>query len=107
MAGDQTPWVFLKTPFDERNGRFSPDGRFVAYASNESERPEIYVRPFARRRRRPRRRGRPPPQRVGTGRSRPQAGSFRCGRFLINTVLDEGTAVPITLLMNWQPPVKK
>ena len=40
MAGDQTPWVFLKTPFDERNGRFSPDGRFVAYASNESERPE-------------------------------------------------------------------
>jgi serine/threonine-protein kinase len=29
----------------ETNGRFSPDGRWVAYASDESGRPEIYVRP--------------------------------------------------------------
>ena len=46
MAGDRTPSVFLKTPFREAWGAFSPDGRWVAYHSNESGRPEIYVRPF-------------------------------------------------------------
>ena len=47
LEGDRTPWVFLKTPFDERDGTFSPDGRWVAYSSNESGRHEIYIRPFA------------------------------------------------------------
>ena len=47
IEGDRTPWVFLKTPFDERQGTFSPDGRWVAYQSNESGRNEIYIRPFA------------------------------------------------------------
>jgi Tol biopolymer transport system component len=46
MAGNHTPSVFLKTPFQERHGAFSPDGRWVAYMSNESGRMEIYVRPF-------------------------------------------------------------
>ena len=46
MEGDPTPWVFLKTPFNERAGAFSPDGRWVAYQSNESGRHEIYIRPF-------------------------------------------------------------
>jgi len=40
------PFVFLKTNFDERRAQFSPDGRWVAYQSNESGRAEIYVRPF-------------------------------------------------------------
>jgi len=40
------PYVFLKTNFDERRAQFSPDGRWVAYMSNESGRFEIYVRPF-------------------------------------------------------------
>jgi Tol biopolymer transport system component len=39
------PW--LRTEFDERVGRFSPDGRWVAYESNESGRYEIFVRPFS------------------------------------------------------------
>ena len=47
MEGDRKPWVFLKTRFDERHGQFSPDGRWVAYRSNESGRNEIYIRPFA------------------------------------------------------------
>ena len=46
MVGDHTPSVVLKTPFREAFGAFSPDGRWMAYQSNESGRPEIYVRPF-------------------------------------------------------------
>jgi Tol biopolymer transport system component len=37
---------FIKASYGVSNGRFSPDGRFVAYASNESGRWEIYVAPF-------------------------------------------------------------
>jgi Tol biopolymer transport system component len=36
----------IQTPFIERNAEVSPDGRFLAYESNESGRNEIYVRPF-------------------------------------------------------------
>jgi len=35
---------FLHTPFDERHGSISPDGRWMAYASNESGSIEVYVR---------------------------------------------------------------
>ncbi len=40
------PVAFLATPASERAPKLSPDGRFVAYMSNESGRNEIYVRPF-------------------------------------------------------------
>ena len=36
----------LSTPFNEVQARFSPDGKWVAYASDESGRFEVYVRPF-------------------------------------------------------------
>jgi Tol biopolymer transport system component len=42
--GKATP--FLVTPFSETFCRFSPDGRFVAYASDESGRREVYVQPY-------------------------------------------------------------
>ena len=45
MVGERTPRAFLKTPFREAYGVFSPDGLWVAYQSNESGRPEVYVRP--------------------------------------------------------------
>jgi hypothetical protein len=45
-AAMPAPSVFLKTPFRELAGAFSPDGRWVAYMPNESGRMEIYVRPF-------------------------------------------------------------
>ena len=38
--------VFLQTASDEREGKFSPDGRFVAYVSDESGRYEVYVASF-------------------------------------------------------------
>jgi Tol biopolymer transport system component len=46
MQGDRTPYLFLQTPFREVYGAFSPDGRWVAYHSNESGRYEVYVRAF-------------------------------------------------------------
>jgi len=39
------PELFLRTPFNELEPAFSPDGRWVAYTSNESGRFEVYVRP--------------------------------------------------------------
>jgi Tol biopolymer transport system component len=36
----------LETPFAEFHARFSPDGRWIAYVSNESGRDEVYVMPF-------------------------------------------------------------
>ena len=42
--GDLEP--LLQTPFTEDNGEISPDGRWLAYQSNESGRFEISVRPF-------------------------------------------------------------
>ncbi len=40
------PESFLQTPADERNPAFSPDGRWLAYSSNESGAYEVYVRAF-------------------------------------------------------------
>jgi Tol biopolymer transport system component len=40
------PRDLIATPFDEREPRFSPDGKFVAYSSDVSGQPEVYVRPF-------------------------------------------------------------
>src|SRR5438552_8888029 len=40
------PAPLAETPFDEWTVRFSPDGRYIAFASNESGRYEIYVAPF-------------------------------------------------------------
>jgi serine/threonine protein kinase/Tol biopolymer transport system component len=43
---DRKEQPFLKTRFDESVPRFSPDGRWLAYVSNESGRYEIYVQPY-------------------------------------------------------------
>jgi len=43
---DGTATAFLATEGDEDSARFSPDGRFVAYASSESGQREIYVQAF-------------------------------------------------------------
>jgi Tol biopolymer transport system component len=46
LTGDRKPIPYMQTPFNEAGGRFSPDGRWVAFGSNESGRPEIWVAPF-------------------------------------------------------------
>jgi hypothetical protein len=43
---NRQPRPFLQTAFDERQGQFSPDGRWVAYSSDESGRYEVYVQSF-------------------------------------------------------------
>ena len=44
LDGSSQP--FLRTPHNEREGCLSPDGRYLAYASDESGRYEVYVRSF-------------------------------------------------------------
>ena len=46
LSGDRTPRPFIATADDETNGDFSPDGRWVAYVSDESGRKEVYVASF-------------------------------------------------------------
>jgi eukaryotic-like serine/threonine-protein kinase len=46
LDGERKPFPFLKTEFNELYGQFSPDGRWVAYASDQSGNREIYVAPI-------------------------------------------------------------
>jgi Tol biopolymer transport system component len=46
MGGDRRASPFATEALEQWDSRFSPDGRWVAYQSNESGRFEVYVRPF-------------------------------------------------------------
>ena len=46
LEAERKPQPFLQTPFEETAGMFSPDGRRLAYVSNESGRLEVYVQPY-------------------------------------------------------------
>jgi Tol biopolymer transport system component len=46
LGGGAKPYPFVRSPYAESGGRFSPDGTQVAYVSNESGRAQVYVRPF-------------------------------------------------------------
>jgi Tol biopolymer transport system component len=43
LEGDRKPFPYLQTPYDEAEAQFSPDGRWMAYASNESGQAQVYV----------------------------------------------------------------
>jgi serine/threonine-protein kinase len=45
LTGERKEGPFLQTPANEGNAIFSPDGRWLAYVSDESGRDEVYVRP--------------------------------------------------------------
>jgi Tol biopolymer transport system component len=45
-GGAWEPHPFLETSFNEQSAKLSPDGRYVAYLSDESGRDEVYVRDF-------------------------------------------------------------
>jgi Tol biopolymer transport system component len=46
MSGDRKPEPYLQTPYVEADARVSPDGRWLAYDSNESGGVEVYVQSF-------------------------------------------------------------
>jgi Tol biopolymer transport system component len=46
LAGDRRPRPFVQAQAKAYDGQFSPDGRWVAYTSEESGRGEVYVIPF-------------------------------------------------------------
>jgi eukaryotic-like serine/threonine-protein kinase len=47
INGERKPFPVIQTNFEERDGQFSPDGKWIAYQSDESGRFEIYLQPFA------------------------------------------------------------
>jgi Tol biopolymer transport system component/predicted Ser/Thr protein kinase len=46
MFGDRKPYPLLQTEFTESGAKFSPNGRWVAYVSDETGTSEVYVREF-------------------------------------------------------------
>lgn len=46
LFGDRKPFPYLQSEFSEWQAKLSPDGRWLAYASNETSRYEIYVQSF-------------------------------------------------------------
>ncbi len=44
VEGNQPPAPYLMTAAEESDSAFSPDGRWIAYASTQSGRPEVYIR---------------------------------------------------------------
>lgn len=47
LEGGRKPRVIVQAPYDASDGQFSPDGKWVAYTSNESGRNEVYVKAFS------------------------------------------------------------
>ena len=43
---DRKPFPIVRTESNEGQGQFSPDGQWIAYQSDKTGRPEIYLRPF-------------------------------------------------------------
>ena len=46
LGGDRSPLAVAQSRFMEGSGKFSPDGRWIAYSSFESGRPEVWVQAF-------------------------------------------------------------
>jgi hypothetical protein len=70
LEGDRKPVPVLQTEFNEVNGQFSPDGRWIAYESDESTPAQVYVQGF------PNSRGK---VQMGSFRFRPRAAAARDG----------------------------
>jgi dipeptidyl aminopeptidase/acylaminoacyl peptidase len=46
FGAEQKPYPVVQSEFEERQGQFSPDGKWITYESTESGRSEVYVQPF-------------------------------------------------------------
>ena len=96
IDGDRKPFPVVHTAFSERDAQFSPDGKWIAYQSDESGHFEIYLQPFP---------GPGPKVQVSTD-GGAQARWRRDGSELFYvTLAGELTAVPIQLASNREPVV--
>lgn len=151
MFGDRKPSPFLQTPANEVQGQISPDGRWMAYASNETGTLEVYVQSFLRSggkwqismgggaQPRWRRDGKElfyiaNDKRLMAVKVNADSSTFRFGvikalfetgvtgltnarnhyavtadgqRFLINTIFEQATYSPITVVLNWNAGLKR
>ena len=87
MSLGEEPRPFLESSFNERAPAFSPDGKWLAYISDESGRDEVYVRPYPDRSVR---------YLISSGGGTERVWS-RDGRELFDRQQDALMAVPITL----------
>jgi hypothetical protein len=155
LGNDLKPFPVVQTSFEERGDEFSPDGRWIAYESNESGPVQIYIRAF------PSAGGKTVVSTIGGTQPRwrhdgkelyyvaPDARLMAVsitasadgqtvdasapvplfwvrlasssgfapgetqyavapdGRFLLNTVVDQANASPITVVLNWTAALKK
>ena len=46
VAGDRKQAILLEAPFAQNQGQISPDGRWIAYASNENKRSDVFVQSY-------------------------------------------------------------
>lgn len=151
MAPARRLFAFLQSEFDELNPAFSPDGRWLAYTSNESGTNEVYVGPFpgGGGKWQVSRRGGSQPRWRGDGKElfylaadsklmaaeiKEKGASLEIGnvrplfqappasvlafgvvydasadgkRFLINTVAEQESSEPITLVINWTAALRR
>ena len=147
MTGERKPYAFLEGEFNESEAMFSPDGRWMAYVSDESGKGEVYVAPFpgpggkwqastaGGRTPRWRKDGRelyylsPDDKMMAVDVGGQGAGLqlgiahplfpvhvlplhsmydvSRDGRFLVISVGEDKSAVPLTLVVNWTAELKK
>jgi Tol biopolymer transport system component len=49
LAGDRKPERWLGTPFNESHGQYSPDGKWIAFTTDDSGQQEVYIRGLAAR----------------------------------------------------------
>jgi len=154
LDGDRKPFAVVRTEFNESQAQFSPDGRWIAYQSDKTGRPEIYIHPFPgtgdevrasiEGGTQPRWNPSSPelfyigaddrlmavPIRVASDGGKIEPGAplalFRTdvgstaslayrqqyvvspdGRsFIMNSAVTEGSASPITVILNWRPPAR-
>ena len=107
--GERKPFAVVQTAFDDIEGQLSPDGQWLADASNESGRYDIYVRTV------PESGGKWQVSVAGGAQPRWRGDWARAavaadGRFLMNSAADEAIRSPITIVhrawgLGLEPPV--
>ena len=46
LTGEMKPYRFYRSEYEQSQGTFSPDGKWIAYSSKETGETEVYVQPF-------------------------------------------------------------